>query len=102
LSLATLLRRRTPRAADYAFDFADRPPFRARPACLNTSGTTTDAHAVYAPDKENAIKFLQLLLGPAGISSLNENGLSPISLAQVSPPDLRKLLESLRPLITTN
>jgi molybdate/tungstate transport system substrate-binding protein len=55
-----------------------------------------------APNKENAIKFLQLLLGPAGTSSLNENGPSPISPAQVSPTDLRKLPEAIRPLVKTN
>lgn len=55
-----------------------------------------------APNRENAIKFLQLLLGPAGTSSLSENGPSPISPAQVSPTDLRKLPESIRPLVKTN
>jgi molybdate/tungstate transport system substrate-binding protein len=51
------------------------------------------------PNRENAIKFLQLLLGPAGAASLKENGPAPISPAQVSPGDFRKLPESLRPLV---
>ncbi len=52
-----------------------------------------------APNRENAIKFLQLLLSPTGAASLNENGPAPISPALVSPADLRKLPESLRPLV---
>jgi len=49
-----------------------------------------------APNRENALKFLQLLLSPTGTASLNENGPVPISPALVSPVDLRKLPESLR------
>jgi molybdate/tungstate transport system substrate-binding protein len=52
-----------------------------------------------APNKENAIKFLQLLLSSAGTASLNENGPSPIVPALVSPADLHKLPESLRSLV---
>jgi molybdate/tungstate transport system substrate-binding protein len=52
-----------------------------------------------APNKENAIKFLQLLLSPTGTASLTENGPAPISPAIVSPADLRKLPESLRSLV---
>jgi molybdate/tungstate transport system substrate-binding protein len=52
-----------------------------------------------APNKENAVKFLQLLLSPAGTASLNENGPAPISPALVSPADFHKLPESLRPLV---
>jgi molybdate/tungstate transport system substrate-binding protein len=51
------------------------------------------------PNKENAIKFLQMLLSPAGTASLNENGPTPISPALVSAADLHKLPESLRPLV---
>jgi molybdate/tungstate transport system substrate-binding protein len=52
-----------------------------------------------APNKENAIKFLQLLLGPSGTASLNDNGPAPVSPALVSPADFHKLPESLRPLV---
>jgi molybdate/tungstate transport system substrate-binding protein len=52
-----------------------------------------------APNRENAIKFLQLLLSPAGTASLKDNGPDPISPALVSPGDLPKLPESLRPLV---
>jgi molybdate/tungstate transport system substrate-binding protein len=52
-----------------------------------------------APNKENAIKFLQMLLSPAGTASLNENGPTPISPALVSAADFHKLPESLRPLV---
>jgi len=52
-----------------------------------------------APNRGNAIKFLQLLLSPAGKASLNDNGPAPISPALVSPVDFRKLPESLRPLV---
>jgi molybdate/tungstate transport system substrate-binding protein len=54
-----------------------------------------------APNKENAIKFLQMLLSPAGTASLNENGPAPILPALVSAADLHKLPESLRPLVKT-
>jgi len=52
-----------------------------------------------APNRENAIKFLKLLLGPAGKASLIENGPAPVSPALVSPADFRKLPESLRSLV---
>jgi molybdate/tungstate transport system substrate-binding protein len=52
-----------------------------------------------APNKENAIKFLQLLLSPIGAASLNENGPAPITPANVSAADFHKLPESLRPLV---
>jgi molybdate/tungstate transport system substrate-binding protein len=54
-----------------------------------------------APNKENAIRFLQLLLSPAGTASLNENGPAPISPALVSPADFHKLPESLRSVVKT-
>jgi molybdate/tungstate transport system substrate-binding protein len=54
-----------------------------------------------APNKENAIRFLQMLLSRAGTASLNENGPAPISPALVSPADFQKLPESLRPLVKT-
>jgi molybdate/tungstate transport system substrate-binding protein len=54
-----------------------------------------------APNRENAVKFLQLLLGPAGTASLNENGPAPISPAVVTPADFHKLPDSLRPLVKT-
>jgi molybdate/tungstate transport system substrate-binding protein len=54
----------------------------------------------HAPNRENAVKFLQLLLSPTGISSLNDNGPEPISPALVSPADFRKLPESLRSLVS--
>ena len=43
-----------------------------------------------APNRENAIKFLQLLLGAAGAATLKENGPVPISPAMVSSSDFRK------------
>jgi molybdate/tungstate transport system substrate-binding protein len=54
-----------------------------------------------APNRENAIKFLQLLLSPTGTAMLKEKGPAPISPALVSPVDFRKLPESLRPLVKT-
>jgi molybdate/tungstate transport system substrate-binding protein len=53
-----------------------------------------------APDRENATKFLQLLLGPAGAASLKDNGPAPIAPALVTAADFSKLPESLRPLVT--
>jgi molybdate/tungstate transport system substrate-binding protein len=49
-----------------------------------------------APNRKNAIRFLQLLLSPAGRASLNDNGPAAISPALVNPADFRKLPESLR------
>jgi hypothetical protein len=54
-----------------------------------------------APNKENAVKFLQMLLGPAGTAFLNEKGPEPISPALVTSADSHKLPESLRPLVKT-
>jgi molybdate/tungstate transport system substrate-binding protein len=55
-----------------------------------------------APNKENAVKFLQMLLSPAGTAALKENGPAPISPALVSPTDFHKLPESLRSLVSTS
>ncbi len=52
-----------------------------------------------APNRENAVKFLQLLLSPAGAAMLKDNGPAPIDPAFVSSADYRKLPESLRPLV---
>ena len=52
-----------------------------------------------APNRENAIKFLQLLLSPTGTAMLKENGPAPIEPALVSSKDYRRLPESLRPLV---
>jgi molybdate/tungstate transport system substrate-binding protein len=54
-----------------------------------------------APNKENAIKFLQLLLGPEGTAALKENGPDPLTPALVSPADLKNVPESLRRLVKT-
>ncbi|HEY6343421.1 MAG TPA: extracellular solute-binding protein [Bryobacteraceae bacterium] len=54
-----------------------------------------------APHKQNAIKFLELLLSPAGTAALKEYGPDPISPAFVSPSDLAKLPESLRRVVKT-
>jgi molybdate/tungstate transport system substrate-binding protein len=52
-----------------------------------------------APNKDNAIKFLELLLGAAGTRSLSENGPAPITPALVSAADLHHLPEAIRPLV---
>src|SRR5271165_785937 len=52
-----------------------------------------------APNRENAVKFLQLLLSPTGTAMLNENGPEPISPAQASPADWSKLPPELRALV---
>jgi len=55
-----------------------------------------------APDRDNGIKFLQMLLGPAGTAALKEHGPEPISPAQVTPEDFRKLPIPLRSLAKGN
>lgn len=52
-----------------------------------------------APNRANAVKFLELLLSPTGTAMLKENGPAPIEPALVSAADYRKLPESLRPLV---
>src|SRR6185295_3149227 len=52
-----------------------------------------------APKKENAVRFLQLLLGPVGVAILNENGPAPISPALVSTEEFAKLPQSLRSVV---
>ena len=55
-----------------------------------------------APNRgDSAVKFLELLLSPAGTALLNETGPAPISPALVNPMDLPKLPESLRHLVKT-
>jgi molybdate/tungstate transport system substrate-binding protein len=54
-----------------------------------------------APNKENAIKFLQLLLSPTGTALLKDNGPAPLSPALVSPADFHRVPESLRSLVKT-
>jgi len=54
-----------------------------------------------APNRENAVKFLQLLLSPTGATMLRDNGPAPIVPVLVSPEDFHKLPESLRPLVKT-
>ena len=54
-----------------------------------------------APNRENAVKFLQLLLSSTGTASLKENGPAPISPASVTQEDFRKIPESLRPFVQT-
>jgi molybdate/tungstate transport system substrate-binding protein len=55
-----------------------------------------------APNKENAIKFLQMLLGPPGTAALKENGPDPLTPALVSPADLKNVPEPLRRLVTAS
>lgn len=52
-----------------------------------------------APDRNNGIQFLQMLLGPAGTAALKEHGPEPISPAQVTPEDFPKLPAPLRSLV---
>jgi ABC-type Fe3+ transport system substrate-binding protein len=52
-----------------------------------------------APNKDNAIRFLELLLGAEGTRSLKDNGPDPLTPAQVTPADLSKLPPSLRALL---
>jgi molybdate/tungstate transport system substrate-binding protein len=52
-----------------------------------------------SPNRDNAIKFLQLLLGSTGTSALKASGPTPITPALVSPSDYGKLPGSLKPLV---
>ena len=52
-----------------------------------------------APNKENAIRFLELLLGPEGMRSLKENGPEPLTPAVVSKADVGKVPSSVQHLV---
>lgn len=52
-----------------------------------------------APNRENAVNFLHLLLGPTGTTMLKDNGPAPIEPAFVSSADYGRLPESLRRLV---
>jgi molybdate/tungstate transport system substrate-binding protein len=52
-----------------------------------------------APNRENATRFLEFLLSPAGASALKANGPAPLSPALVSAEDFGKLPQSLRALV---
>lgn len=52
-----------------------------------------------APNKENALKFLELLLSPTGTEILKEFGPDPISPALVSASDSGKVPQALRPFV---
>jgi molybdate/tungstate transport system substrate-binding protein len=52
-----------------------------------------------APNKQSAIKFLQLLLSSEGKSALEKNGPDPLSPPVVSASDLRSLPEPLQSLV---
>jgi len=52
-----------------------------------------------APNKDSAVKFLQLLLSPGGTAALTEHGPAPISPALVSPESFARLPRSLQSLV---
>lgn len=54
-----------------------------------------------APNRENAIRFLELLLSPAGASILKANGPAPLVPALVHAKDFHALPQPLRPLVKT-
>ena len=55
-----------------------------------------------APNKENAIRVLALLLGAEGTRSLRENGPDPLTPALVNKADLGKVPSSLRHLVNAS
>jgi molybdate/tungstate transport system substrate-binding protein len=52
-----------------------------------------------APNKENAIKFLQLLMSKEGAAVLKKTGPDPVSPAMVSSEDFHKVPDALRSLV---
>jgi len=52
-----------------------------------------------APNQANAVRFLEMLLGPVGANSLRQNGPEPLVPAEVSKGDLHKLPPALRHLV---
>jgi molybdate/tungstate transport system substrate-binding protein len=68
------------------------------PATRVAWGITVMKHA---PNPADAIRFLELLLGPTGTAMLAENGPTPIAPALVGEGDLGRLPRELRPLVKT-
>jgi molybdate/tungstate transport system substrate-binding protein len=52
-----------------------------------------------APNRESAVRFLELLLSSEGTAALKENGPDPLTPATVSAGDMKKLPEPLRKLV---
>jgi molybdate/tungstate transport system substrate-binding protein len=52
-----------------------------------------------APNGENAIEFLRMLLGPGGTKFLKDSGPDPFTPALVNPSEFRKVPEPLRALV---
>jgi len=52
-----------------------------------------------APNRENAIRFLELLLSSEGAAALKKNGPDPLTPARVSAGDMKKIPERLRRLV---
>jgi molybdate/tungstate transport system substrate-binding protein len=52
-----------------------------------------------APNRENALKFVQMVLSPTGTELLKANGPDPISPALVSASDYRKVPQTLQPFV---
>src|SRR5262245_20068875 len=71
----------------------------AKPSAIVRVDRTDSTLLKDARNKQNAIKFLQLLLGPEGTTALKKNGPDPLSPAIVSSEDFRNLPEQLRPLV---
>lgn len=55
----------------------------------------------HAPNAADAVRFLGLLLGPAGTAALKESGPAPLAPALVSKGDFARLPQELRPLVKT-
>jgi molybdate/tungstate transport system substrate-binding protein len=53
-----------------------------------------------SPNLENAIRFVNLVVGTAGIAALNAHGPAPITPALVSTADYKRLPKSVQPLVT--
>jgi tungstate ABC transporter binding protein WtpA len=66
------------------------------PGCKVAWGVTILSKS---PNQDNAMKFLQLLLGGVGTAALTANGPKPVSPAVVSVTDFKKLPPALRSLV---
>jgi ABC-type Fe3+ transport system substrate-binding protein len=53
-------------------------------------------------NRDNAIAFVEWLLGPLGRKALTTNGRQPLPRARVSRSDYKRLPEMLQPLTSTN
>jgi ABC-type molybdate transport system substrate-binding protein len=77
-----------------------QPPFAAKPVRIPATRVTSGVTILEtAQNRENAIRFLQLLFSTQGVALQTASGPTPVSPPTVSHPDYAHLPDGLRPLV---